>query len=286
MHFYLLATFADTLANGGWIFLTIGFIASFAFALHDHHELVEKIKSLTGRKKSWAISKLILLWSLPILTGIGAVSSQLGADKAETKIKTQETEIAGLSNRLDQTGDSVFKLNPINRPISEISAIVSFRVKEDKPSEIPNWGMPRVALIMLCESNWCTNTNIPGFHSGGILASLEADKFDRYFDGKTLEYILHFHLGGVGQLLMIKHGNTRSIEWGLEHVNFMDIETKFLPHDAEILGGSGVLTINSSHQKWFDILPQKDLDPDSGKSGFGYQVVASASVSTNSQKTK
>jgi hypothetical protein len=189
-----------------------------------------------------------------------------------------ETAVAGVFAARDGWEIRQMKIieannDPIKRPISEISAIVDFKVKEDKPSETPNWGMPRVAGVFLCESNWCTNTNIPGFFAGTTLVPLEADNFDRYFDGKTLEYILHFHLEGMGEILMGGKEN-RTVEWALEHVRFMDITTKFLPHDAEILSGSAVLTINSGPQKWFVIPPQKDSDPNSGKYGFGYQVIA------------
>ena len=72
-----------------------------------------------------------------------------------------------------------------------------------------------------------------------------------------------------------KSGKIKTVEWALEYVRFLDIRTKFLPHDAEILGGSAVLTINSGPQKWFAIPAQKDLDQNSGKYGYGYQIMAS-----------
>jgi len=169
-----------------------------------------------------------------------------------------------------KTADEIAKNDPLNRPISEISAIVDFKVKEDNPSETPNWGMPRVAGLILCETNLVLGNVFQGFSQ---LSPLESDKFDRYFDGKTLEYVLQFHLEGVGAIFM--RNNTKTAEWALENVRFLDITTKFLPHDAEVLGGSVVLTINSGPQKWFLIPAQKDLDPNSGKFGYGYQVIAS-----------
>jgi len=69
--------------------------------------------------------------------------------------------------------------------------------------------------------------------------------------------------------------NGKTVGWVLKNIHFLDIETKFLPTGAAVVGGSAVLTLNSEVEKWFDILPQKDPSNDSGKVGWGYVVIAS-----------
>jgi hypothetical protein len=192
-------------------------------------------------------------------------------------IAIEITDAGFAANEGWQTRQLAIKSNPAKRPISEISAFVYFKVKEAVPLENPNQGSTRVAIMMLCETNMFIGvlgyTN--AFHFEGIsqLTAMEADKFDRGFDGKTSEYYLQFHVEGIEPMFMRR--STKSVEWALENVRFLDIETKILPHDAEILSGSVVLTINSSFQKWFDIPAQRDLNPNSGKPGYGYQVIAS-----------
>jgi hypothetical protein len=166
---------------------------------------------------------------------------------------------------------NAIKNNPLNKPISEILATISFSVKESEPHEVPKWGRPTVAIMFLCESNMSLLTNI--FYSGTTLPSLEADKLDLYFDGKTMLYIISFHQEGYST--MLQREDKRSVAWALEHTHFLWIMTKFLPHDAEILNGSAVLTINAGPKKWFVIPPQQDLEPNSGTYGQTYNLVAS-----------
>jgi len=229
-----------------------------------------KEKHLFSDVNDFRLQKTKAEWGSWIL--IVGIVIEIGTGAALTWIEVGENIDA--ANRMAQ-------LDPIKRPVSDISAIVDFRVKADKPLETPNWGMPTVAGIFLCESNWCVNTNIPGFFAGTQLQPLVADKFDRYFDGTTLEYVLQFHIEGMGAILNQRFSSTKKVEWAMEYARFMVITTKFLPHDAEILGGSAVLTINSGPQKQFVIQPQKDLDPNSGKYGYGYQVICSTPIATN-----
>ncbi len=212
---------------------------------------VDEVKSLKLKsKRGWKM----LMWGIALETVVaGVFAARDGWEIRQMKINAANND-------------------PIKRPISEISAIVDFKVKEDKPHETQNWGTPEVARMMLCETNQIAENEFIGI---GILNFLDADKFNRYFDGTTLEYVLRFQFDNFGVILGGKNISSKTAEWALEHIRFLDIQTKFLPHDAEILGGSAVLTINSGPQKWFIIQPQKDLYPTSGNYGSDYQVIAS-----------
>lgn len=161
---------------------------------------------------------------------------------------------------------------PLNQPASEISVVAAFKVKGERP-ENPNWGAPWVADILLCETNQKIGNE---YVEASRLMALDADKFDRYVDGTNLEYVLHCHVSDIAVLLpnSFKIPST-TVGWILSNVRFLDIDTKFLPHDSEILGGSAVLTINSGPQKWFEIVPQKDPYPTSGNYGSSYVIIAS-----------
>jgi len=173
------------------------------------------------------------------------------------------------------TAHEIRQADPNMRSISDISAIVDIKVKANTPHEIPILTTSRVAGIMMCETNIIFTNEVFGI---GVLNFLDADKFDRYFNGPTLDYVMRFHFSDYGVILM-GDKNIKTAGWAFDHVKFLDIQLEFLPHDAEILGGSAVLTINSGPQKWFEIRPQKDSYPTGGTPGTPYTIIAS--VPTN-----
>jgi hypothetical protein len=245
--------FASVASIGG-IFVLVGLLLEKG----KEKERFSSIKDFRLQKAKAEWGSWILIFGIVIEIGTGAALTWM-----------EVSESIDAANRMAQ-------IDPINRPISEISAIVDFKVKEDKPSETAHWGAASVAGILLCETNLMAGNEFVGFSQIGFL---NAPSFDRYFDGTKLEYVLHFHFDEFSTLFA--HGRNRSVKWALENIRFLDITTKFLPHDAEILEGSAVVIINSGSEIWFDIPKQKDLQPTSGSYGYGYQIIASKPKSTN-----
>lgn len=173
-----------------------------------------------------------------------------------------------------QTKQMAIKNDPLNQPIARISAIVSFRVKETNFLENPTWGNPtRVASIAFCNSNFVAGNEV-------VVASqiyfLDADDFDRYGEEKTPQYVLHFHVETDTESFdpFNKYLANKNVGWLINTMHFLDIETKFLPQNAEILDGQAVVMVND-RQKWYNVPAQKDLDPNAGRIGYGYVVIAS-----------
>ncbi|HEX3856894.1 MAG TPA: hypothetical protein VHY30_06330 [Verrucomicrobiae bacterium] len=178
---------------------------------------------------------------------------------------------------------------PLNRPVSDISAIVEIRVKGRDNVELPPWkvGSPSVADIILCrEIVSFTNvlkiglffepTNDWEIHDPSGLPNrepipvpgfpiLKADKFEvtqsSQFIGPPQPHDFH-------EYDMLFHPDLHSVAFNFGAIKVKDISKikvlqiglKFLPHDSEILQGTVVITVNDTH-KIFYIQPQKDSCP-------------------------
>ncbi len=170
-----------------------------------------------------------------------------------------------------QTAGQMTNHDTARRTVADVSVIVDFTVSQDEPLAAPDPGTTGVASMLLRECDWAAGkTNISGFISGWQSTRPATGPFDRYLAGNTVRRRLQFHIEGLGSILIL---NRRlPVEWTLENVRFLEITTKLLPHDAEILGGSAVLMLNPATHKQFVIPSQRDADPNSGKNG--YQLIA------------
>ena len=182
-----------------------------------------------------------------------------------------------------QTRQMTIHNDPLNQSISRISVIVSFMVKKNNTEENPVWGnRMRVATIACCESNLVAGKIV-------VIASeiyfLDAATFDRYEGTKMTQYVLHFNLENDVKPFdpFNKNIADKNVGWIINDVHFLDIDTKFLPQNTEVLDGQAVVMVND-RQKWFNIPAQQDSDPDAGKIGFGYLVVASDEATQKNDK--
>ena len=174
---------------------------------------------------------------------------------------------------------------PLNRPISDISAIVKIRVKGRDNVELPSStnDSPSVAAIYLCrEIVSFTNvlkigmyfepTNdmeihdpsgrparepitVPGF------PMLKSDRFEVTKSSQFIfshpdfhEYHMLFHSDAFSDLDVVVH---KTKVKDISKIKALWIGLKFLPHDSEILEGIAVITVNDTRQIFF-IQPQKD----------------------------
>jgi len=97
-------SFSDKLVDGfinhGWFFVWIVFFATIVYAFHEHGEHWADVKEAGGCARAKAISKLALLWLIPFLALLGAIASQLWADRADRNIGTLLTNFNAATNDL------------------------------------------------------------------------------------------------------------------------------------------------------------------------------------------
>ncbi len=161
--------------------------------------------------------------------------------------------------------------DPMNRPITDISALVTFRVNRQDVLEVPHFGGPSVATLGLIEPqgnppfpllahnpklNGLLNATAAGFS----LPRLEADKFSTpTMDSRpgTRAYFMRFHISdwsAIDESWMQRQAKQ------IDNVQVARIDVKFLPQDLQILDGSIKIIINSTVRKSFQIDPQLDND--------------------------
>ncbi len=140
---------------------------------------------------------------------------------------------------------------PQNRPIREMTVLVSFRVKggDFKEIDVKSLTLGRsswVAFLMLCETNEQPSSLMPGnliaenFSGGYLGSSPDSDRL----------YSLRFNLESVGPLLQ-KRVPVKEIN----KINRVILTTMFLPKNVEVVGGNATLVVNSEVWKNFTILP-------------------------------
>jgi hypothetical protein len=157
-----------------------------------------------------------------------------------------------------------WKNDPLNRPIRDMAAVVSFKVKggdfkEINMKEMTHGSMSSVAYLNICETNGQVSDLMPGtlyadnFSKGYVESSLASDRL----------YWMRFSVEDVGSHV----GNERPAK-EIDKIKSLFIAAWFLPKNTEILGGHATIIINSGIQKDFEIPPQKDLNTNHGVLGM------------------
>jgi hypothetical protein len=201
----------------------------------------------------------------------------LDVEAANARLETTKLE-----QQISETRTNLTNIDPLNRPISDISAVVSVKLAGTNFVESPLWGSPAVASLSLNEGNIIMNN--PGL---GDLRILIANKDDvspvdyayliprEYARG----YVLHFHpdVRFVTSVPAFRADPTNA-KWVIDKVKALQIDAKFIPHDAELLGGNVEIIINGNVRLDFDILPQKAFPPPTGLSAnpgdSGFTMIA------------
>ena len=151
-------------------------------------------------------------------------------------------------------GWQIWSLQPRNRPIYDISAFVSFKVRGKAHIDVPHWGASPIGYVSLCQSPFLAS------HGVGFLPLLESEKYELSYnipDEDTRIYSMR---------LQMEPGSDSFFKY-LSNANAMDdiaalwVSVKFLPFDAEILGGSATVVVNNSIKREFTIPPQTAFEP-------------------------
>ncbi len=178
-----------------------------------------------------------------------------------------EIAVAGWSaNDAWQTRQMATKNDPLNRPISEMSATVSIRMKNGS-NELPRWGGPAVAWMNLRGTNF---HQLPSFlQTFGLLISddfVTEISVDAQSHETSKRYFLRFHMDDQEESsftdiivhpspgVLVPMPTPKDVMNGIA---VLQIDAKFIPHDAEVAGGSVILLMNGNVRKYFEILPQK-----------------------------
>lgn len=177
------------------------------------------------------------------------------------------------------------KNNPLNQPISDVSANVNIKLAGTNFTESPLWGAAAVASLILDDMKvWSGGTNVISGATTIEMGNLLADKDDvRRVDysellsprADTHGYVLHFHPNnGLVPFVPVFRITPQKAKLIIDAVRVLVIAVKFIPHDAELLGGDAEILINGNIRVDFDILPQKafplpvGLSAKAGDSGF------------------
>jgi hypothetical protein len=172
-----------------------------------------------------------------------------------------------------QTRQMAIKSDPLNRPISEISATVSIRMKYFT-NELPRWRSSAVAWLTFPGTNF---HELHGFLQQFELLQSEDFATEISVNAKTHEtskrYILHFHVNDLAESrfhdivvhpspgVLVPAPTPKDV---INRVPVVQIDAKFIPHDAEVAGGSVTLLMNGNIPRYFEILPQKAFPPPIG----------------------
>jgi hypothetical protein len=184
--------------------------------------------------------------------------------------------------------------DPLNQPISEVSAVINIRVRgRDNVELAMETNSPTVAYMELCSGFIGIPSVITGLPypypvpvPGHSL--LESDRFEVWQSSQFLlpasqphdfhEYELKFHSSLAVELLVAKDEHKVK---EIDNIKALAITLKFLPHDSEILKGTAVITINDT-RKIFNIPHQTNSCPYPDSPGIAryFELVATNVVQT------
>jgi hypothetical protein len=156
-----------------------------------------------------------------------------------------ETAVAGWS-ALDE-----WKNNPLNRPISDISAVAIIELKGSGIKEvIPNEQPPWDAWFLLRDSY----TNSTDFNA----VMLISDGFSKIFAftaerGNNTQYSLRFHMEDLGM------NPSKKMAKAIKNIKSLSLNILFLPTNSEVTWGRVTLLVNSQVQQTFEIPHQENL---------------------------
>ena len=275
-----LSWFRSLAEGGSWVWLWLLFFGALINAIREHGELWGEVKHTTGTPKRVAIGRIAFDWSLVLISLIAALASEWSSDTAAQKIADTNKRaadayrLAGEANKEAAKGNEraellasnnlVLRSNvvelerktlPANQPWLNTWAVVNIKVKGTNRVEVPPWGGPRVAMLLLCGSQLQATVGV----SDGF-PTLDAKTFEHAFaiippeDARWYSMLFRIEAAPFS-------AKTSKVAGELEAVNFLSVWLKFVPLDAEILSGDATVIVNDTIRKPFTIPPQKAFKP-------------------------
>ena len=205
-----------------------------------------------------------------ILLVVGLAIEFIEAAKSDLEIATLNKEAANarletakLEQQVAETRTNVANVDPLNQPISDISAFVEFNVRNIDPTNLTPFRFSANSSLSICET-----TEQARFGAGTLpfLSSERVSPFksiDIKSSHETQGYSIRYQMNST-------HGIDLETVSRITNENFLTIDVSFLPMDSEIESGFALLKINSTDRK-FNILPQKAFEPDVITNLVGYK---------------
>jgi|ERR1043166_4898271 hypothetical protein len=218
-----------------------------------------KEKGIRGRLMKFF--GVFLVAGLLLEIGEAVKTDQQVAQLTQTNLVLR-SNVVGLEFKLIQTVSNMTRINPLNLPISTITAHIRVRVKGRANLELAPWGAPYVARMFFCNELLEGNTPSPG----AGFPPLNADRFEVIKSEQFImpsvpdfhEYEIQFdHADALDQIFTVGHEKPAK---AMADVKMIWTVLKFLPRGSEILQGTLVITINSTTRFLFKIPEQKDLN--------------------------
>lgn len=176
-------------------------------------------------------------------------------------------------NRIKRNAETI---NPINQPVSSLSALVRIKVAGEQFPSQRLFGIPPstncVAWLMLCDSNINSSFNLNALKADNYIA----DSGNPRPGSGYREYFLEFREIPHGAALLAEAGHTRTVN-SIRDVAFLQLSGWFLPRDFAIIDGSATVIINSTLRKRFFFPPQHDISPFIYTVTNGFVIIATNS---------
>lgn len=182
-----------------------------------------------------------------------------------------------------QTRQMAIKNDPLNQPVLDVSAIVTIKLAGTNFIESPHWGSSKLAdLWMLADEGRMMKEAQMMMQLPYLRASREditpVDYSELLMPRQDAHgYVFHFHQD-VGIIPYIPAIRNTPIKAKIiaNYINSFRVDAKFIPHDADFLGGDAQILINGNVRIDFDIPPQKPatgmgaLTANQNESGFTF----------------
>jgi hypothetical protein len=164
-----------------------------------------------------------------------------------------------------QITNEIAKNNPLNRLISDVVVFATIEVKGVPFTDPPP--SPDGSIVELCDNRTKVGNveygNGQFFSTLGEFGDLYATQCTRLSLNGNRGYVVKFAqfppLAGSGFIVSYPP----KVSDALNSLHMLLFKLRFIPEDAEVLGGSVYLAVNDTRMK-FDILPQKTLKYSSG----------------------
>lgn len=236
-------------------------------------DLIPHVSDAVRRKRCKRFFEKLLLGGV-IFEVVAAVITTVysSIDVASSNERASKYEFAAkqLEAQIEQTRNKMANIEPLNRPASDISAVVTIISKStfDMTNNIRR--VP--GTLSLCNNS----RNLNGF----IFSPLFCDEFPLRGTGSVRDQTGHDQFGYCYEAKFREDSSFESwddpqthppVKVILDNTIMLRIFTLSIPHDAEIVGGWAEITVNGTFRKNFKILPQKTAPISIGQSvGFTF----------------
>lgn len=233
-------------------------------------------------ERGWRILMTGIIFEVVAAFGISLVSgleiADLSDKTADSKKRTATLEsnnlllrsnVAALEFRLIEASSNLVKIDPLNQPISDISASVTvyMRTTETGPPQTRPGPQPQNCLVLLEKmniQNEALGTNRVLCLAGFQCLLLDGAEGFRHFGdtGPAVAYSIHFRTDRLSSSsprtgYALADHSPITPKHILSNIEALEFDLDFIPRDAELVGGSAEILINATFRKQFQLVSMK-----------------------------